>query len=256
MFRIVRTFRSQFSLFFLLLSSVSVSSVCHAEGLPASATPAPVLSAVNAVCSPQIAIDHETSFAGHAFLVAGQPTLLVTAQHIFGPDGGLTRSIPWQAMPAHAHILSCDLITGNTPLHAATALAIPGAIAFDSPVRHDAENRDVAAFTVPENHQAALKIAQTPLHDGDRVWLISDVVDSDTVVHPARFVEQKDGLIFFSYDTNTTNFRATSGAPIVNAQGEVVGINLGRRYDEKRHLRLGMAVSYTVLNNVLKTGMP
>jgi trypsin-like peptidase len=89
--------------------------------------------------------------------------------------------------------------------------------------------RDVAAFQVADAAGAAvLELAATPPAPGDRVYLLAETDEPGSRIFPAVEVATRDRAPYleFQYDDEVT-LKATSGAPILNSDGKVVGINIG-----------------------------
>jgi hypothetical protein len=211
-----------------------------------------VAMAAKAVCRPTLKVDADTYEAGTAFLVSGARPLLLTAQHLFGPDGGLYKPVTWQDMPAHAHVVSCKPIWTGTPVSGETAIAIPGAHGM-SPDDQKGGLNDVAVFrTLPESSLAtSLTLADSPAKVGDEVFLIARALGSDSFIHAARVTDVLNGALLFAYDDPKLQIRATSGAPIVNMRGKVVGLNLGGGYDDEAKTVIGIADDLGVLTKAV-----
>jgi V8-like Glu-specific endopeptidase len=63
--------------------------------------------------------------------------------------------------------------------------------------------------------------------------------DKKEKLHKATVTEASDSILSFEYDDNNLTCNATSGAPIINEKGEVVGVNLG--YKQKDGKLIGIA---------------
>ncbi|MBF5043372.1 trypsin-like peptidase domain-containing protein [Aggregicoccus sp. 17bor-14] len=92
-------------------------------------------------------------------------------------------------------------------------------------------SKDLAAFIAPESAASrVLPLATQNPKVGDDVWLVAEVRGGRSVgthLHRARVVESKRTTLAYTFEDPTLELRATSGAPVVNAKGEVVGVNLG-----------------------------
>jgi len=66
---------------------------------------------------------------------------------------------------------------------------------------------------------------------GERIWLACQPAGSSqaATLYPIRVLEVKEGLMLLGKHEalRMDQLRATSGAPIVNAKGEVVAVNIG-----------------------------
>jgi len=188
----------------------------------------------------------DSVIGGYAFLVEAkeygthQP-LLLTALHVMdemikkkGIDcTGKNENYTGSELPAVITEASFyDLFASNwmmAPLgSAAPMLVLPGARTDDEePVSH----RDIAAFRVkPEDAQdlnPAPLASQAPAV-GDPVWLAARPNDdSDQKTFKAVVVEITPRSLVFKYEDPEEKPKYSSGAPVVNKNGEVLGITVG-----------------------------
>ena len=112
---------------------------------------------------------------------------------------------------------------------------------------------DVAKFQVAAQKTQALSIAQSPANSGSSIWLIPYSVKkvptfiSGTVNNAEQFGE--------GYSYYTLNITATDqqvGSPLLNDQGEVIGILQPSANDKQN---TGYAVSALFANNLRLTGL-
>lgn len=235
----------------VMAAMISVSAPGRASPVEAQ-TAIAVAMATKSVCRPTFKVDAASYQAGTAFLVSRARPLLLTAHHLFGPDGGLAKPVTWQDMPAHAHLVACKPIRAGKPVSGETAIAIPDAHAMDPADQSGAIN-DVAVFrTSPESSVApSLTLALSSPKEGDRVFLIAEAQGSNSSVHPARVLGLQNGALLFAYDDPKLELQATSGAPIVNEDGKVVGLHLGGSYDAEAKTVVGVADDLTVLTKAV-----
>lgn len=219
---------------FCFAAAVAAGSCDAGRAAPAQ-VPAKPLQAQGAVCRPTFAVDGQSLIAGTGFVLeaggAEKRVLLVSAQHLFGPDGGLGAAVPWSEMPRRATGISCAAFKGEAVWAGGPALAIPGARAMgkDVPVL-----RDISAFPLSAASAAQapvrLKLARTGPRPGDDVWVVTQLLGgapSSQLLHHAKVVEAGPRATYYRFDNVKLVIQATSGAPVVNGAGEVVGINLG-----------------------------
>ncbi|RZL84115.1 MAG: serine protease [Sphingomonas sp.] len=235
-----------------ILSSVQTPG--QAAATQASTTQA-VAIAAKSVCRPTFKVDTVSYQAGTAFLLRGARPLLLTAHHLFGPEGGLEKPVTWQDMPAHAQLLTCKPIGGGASVSGQTAVAVPDAHAM-SPDDQSGAINDVAVFRSSSENSSAvyLALSTTPPKEGDTVWLIAEVRGSNSPLHAAHVVGFQNGALVFAYDDSKLDLQATSGAPIVNAKGEVVGLNLGGGYDAEAKTVIGVGDGLAVLTKAVAIG--
>lgn len=177
--------------------------------------------------------------AGSAFAVKrGERTVLVTALHLLGPAGGLKAQVETARLAEVVQSISVrGAFTGEgkPPVAVATKiLAVPGA----HPMGDDAAG-DILVFELAQKTGLdRLQVRDTPKlapgalaaaapSVGDAVWLVAKVRGGDDRAHPAKVVQIDDKWLFYEIHQADLDLAGTNGAPIVNAAGEVVGIQLG-----------------------------
>jgi hypothetical protein len=157
----------------------------------------------------------------------GQPILL-TALHLFGPDGGLARNIPPAELSRVVHTVFLTPIGERGPSGVAR-----GALRKTGPALPedgmDVAN-DVAAFRIPPKSRiTALDLAAGNPGFGEWVWLVGDVVDhvpQSQRLFPARVLAVSDEGARLVFET-AFPMQAFSGAPVVNRNGQVAGLLIG-----------------------------
>ncbi|MEZ6187386.1 MAG: hypothetical protein R3F62_20540 [Planctomycetota bacterium] len=177
--------------------------------------------------------------AGTAFVVRVpglERNVLLTALHLLGPDGGMSRAVPAAEVSAEVEAVSLtDAFTGYGAFEAEEAILIPSAS-----LASNSTPGDVLAFWVARGEGSPLTLAPEAARVGQRVWLSAKLVDgSDTQLHPARVVELAPGTFYYEYLGRGPELQATSGAPVLDGAGEVVGINLGGGVYEGKPFGMG-----------------
>ncbi|WP_227711431.1 hypothetical protein [Novosphingobium ovatum] len=206
---------------------------------------------VAATCRPQFAVDGQAIAAGTAFVLDLTPpprpdnplapraeqVMLVTALHLFGPNGGLPAQILSADLPQHVGLTTCRGAQGQA-WTARRTLAIAGAVPMAMPFR------DVAGFATDAVGVAGaerLRLADRPPAVGDDVWVVAAMTaDGRVRRHAARVIYVGDNALQYVFVDATLQLRASSGAAVVNAAGQVVGLHLGGGVD--RGDLVGMAV--------------
>ena len=111
---------------------------------------------------------------------------------------------------------------------------------------------DVAVFPVSNDNtpKAYLSLARNAPAIGTKVWLVAPQPYGDDEARPmqsATIVAYQNGLVLFAYDDPKVAWQETSGAPIGDATGQVVGLNLGGYYDSDLKTVVGTADDVIVI---------
>jgi hypothetical protein len=171
--------------------------------------------------------------AGTAFplRLAGYPRpVIVTALHLLGPGGGMSRDVPPGEIAKAVKRLRLDdcFAASRTILLESEPLFIPDA----APMGKSGNAGDLAAFWAPmDEHVCCLEMSEAKPLAGESVWLAASLVrgaPKEQRLHRASVLEtDADGLLLYRYENPKLSKQATSGAPIVNQSGQLVAINLG-----------------------------
>ncbi len=179
--------------------------------------------------------------AGTAFAVEHQGQILaLTAFHLFGPPGGLPTQISAAELPGYA--------TGLTARDAWSGAEVgkssgPALLLADAQPMGETAARDLAAFPMvrPDPLQA-IDVAGVSAHKflrpralaaeapavGAKVYVAASLVTGNKPgTLEATVLEVNPDWIFFEYATTELDLTATSGAPLLDEGGEVVGMVLG-----------------------------
>ena len=127
-------------------------------------------------------------------------------------------------MAAHVTRGECTSPMSAKPFVTGPAINIPGAHAMGTP----REFEDIAAFAVI-GHSPGLPLAGADVLPGDAVWLLAKVASGHeigTLLHRA-IVGRSEGFLAYRFDDQTLGPDQTSGGAVINAAGEVVGLNIG-----------------------------
>lgn len=166
--------------------------------------------------------------AGIAFaarLPGSDRPIVLSALHLFGPSGGMARQVAATELPGIWDGLSLsDCVTqrklGSRP---GRALRLDSA----KPYPAVSEVGDVIAY-LPESIDGLkpLKLSEEKPAQGDRVWLMSEVVSGPGLVHAATVEGLDKGFLVYRFDDPSLSIVATSGAPVVNGKQEVVAVHV------------------------------
>jgi len=204
----------------------------------------------NFVLRPEIELTNTQFSAGTAFVLSvfdDANPVIVTALHIFGPNGGLEKDIPTEELKNL--IKQIKLTDAFSDYHCGIVTEV-----LEIKDAKPLTKNDIAAFRISRNCDVtALKMCKNEPKVGDSLWLVASVYDGapkSRRIHKARVVEVENSLIYFEYENNELSLQATSGAPIVNKNNEVVGINLSVQSNENR--LIGIASSSKAFGKLLK----
>jgi hypothetical protein len=168
-------------------------------------------------------------YGGHAFLIEGPGTtrLAVTAYHVAGPELSTppvdeSRVNAWLTNPTDPSVV----------LRVGARYPISGA----RTIGPDGSQDDMAAFHVLDwDEKRAFRLATQLPAVGDTVWVLA-LHQGGTNPHPlsgprrhAARVDISDAEAFVYSYVGSANANSTSGAAVLNRNGEVVGINVGTR---------------------------
>lgn len=176
--------------------------------------------------------------AGSAFVIqlpTSKRPIVITALHLLGPAGGLRQDIA--AKDAPKAVSSVSLVECFNETFKVEIDGKPLAILDAAPLRSQSAAGDILAFwTSADSRLAARPLADRVPGKGEPVWLAAQLVQgaprTRRLHRGVSLGVDKDSDFLFQYDNAGIALRATSGAPVLNAAGEVVAINLGGgRYD-------------------------
>jgi hypothetical protein len=211
-----------------MLALAAGLSACSRGDVPLAGA----IAAQDAICRPELIVDGKSYDAGTAFVVDGVRPLLVRAHHLFGEMGGLPEEVRWQNMPRRATTVRCRQIKGlrgGMLWTTGAALTIAGAHPLSS--TSIAEYRDIAAFPLVGARAGVprLPLAENASAPGSRAWLVAHFRGGDpaALLHRATVIGHEQGAMLYAFDDPRIELQATSGAPVLNAGGKLVGINLG-----------------------------
>jgi len=195
-----------------------------------SAADLPV-NAPDSVCVPTFQLATGSNSAGTGFLLESpnsvSPTVLVTAHHLFGPDGGVAKQISCEELPSFVWAAKCESISHK---YWSVGTGRPSAVKHAKSYVEQGPRRDIAIFLLKPASYPALRLATADPEVDDTVWLVSKVrsgAGPQVLLHMARVDRATPEEVVYFYENSSLNLSGTSGAPIVNKAGLVVGVNYG-----------------------------
>ena len=170
-------------------------------------------------------IDAGTAFA--ATINGSSKTFVLTALHLFGPAGGLAQDMSPSQLPQQWEALK--LRDCNSRIIHDDVGIDPVLLEETQPLPTVSAQGDVAACAVEESgflRFRPLSISSNAPQPGEKVWLVSEVIGSSSLVHSAVVEGIEQGWAVYRFD-QPIELRATSGAPVVDGQGQVVAVHAG-----------------------------
>jgi hypothetical protein len=176
-----------------------------------------------------------TVTSGTAFAVKiGDDVVIITAYHLFGPAGGLAEWIPADAVGAGVTGATLqDIYSGKKVGVAGAAHVVEGARMMDE----NGADADLAVLRVGERsmrdrmEQGGLtpgELAAAGPKKGDAVYVATKPVSGEAPrAIPATVVEVSDTFVFYEFTNGGLDLTATSGAPLLDDAGKVVGLHIG-----------------------------
>ena len=166
-----------------------------------------------------------TAEAGTAFIIKfSGKDYAVSAQHLIGTAGGLSKDYSGSELETEFRQLTINPIySGFRTISSDNHVSIPGAAALTG------VNLTNDLFISPLNAEldsTPFLLADALPKQGERVLLVAKLVDSNEILHAATVLTSDENELIYLFDDESLNLRATSGAPIVNSEVEVVGVNL------------------------------
>jgi S1-C subfamily serine protease len=184
----------------------------------------------------------------HHIFGPGTP-YLITAHHIFGPLGGFSREYRPSELPGLIQRVLAESVDDPT----ASARAAGPLVLDAHPVRGQEASSDVAAIPIEDVNKAGiLRLARACPAAGETVWLLAEVwggAPRTQRLHSATVLSAGRDALLFTYDNTRLDLRATSGAPIIDSRGEVVGINVN--VELRPDALVGIAVPVESIRQVL-----
>lgn len=169
-----------------------------------------------------------TGTASAVRLRPNEPPILLTALHLFGPDGGLERNLA----PAELDQVVYGIFLFPFGSRTHTALA-RGAVRKSGPALRDGDSDmsgDIAAFNLPPKSRVnALNLATANPSVGQWLWVVGDVVTHEPQsqrLFPCRVLHVSDEATFVEFESVFPQGEF-SGAPLINEHREVAGIVIG-----------------------------
>ena len=188
-------------------------------------------------------------------LKGGTQTYILSARHLLGPEGGFPKQTPADKVPEFVQSISIESFTGGHNHYDVTPLLI--ASKRLNPI--GGEPMDDAAIYVNHDTSAlsqavALSTDVPPV--GSTVWVVARVrggVPAGQILQSGK-VKFNTRWIEIQFDTDGIDTAGASGAPALNAAGEVVGVYSG--HSDKNGHRMGFIIPAAQIQSVITAAKP
>ncbi len=185
--------------------------------------------------------------AGTAFIakVPGRDgTLVISSLQLLGPTGGLNTNIlatsvsqQWSGLALQDCLKSESIIdVAIRPITFNKSAPFP-----DTSLHGDIVVCELIASDAFQ--KMALPLSSRSPVVGEHVWLLADVMGSDSFFHPAVISSIEDGWLVYTFDAPTIPLQATNGAPIVDYSGSVIAVNAAGGEDHGKTIGIGTPVA-------------
>jgi hypothetical protein len=173
--------------------------------------------------------------AGTAFLarITGDSQVyILSVHHLLGPDGGFRTLLTHEQVPSFVRGIRIAELFGQSTPYKVKGCFIPSAGNLDDP-RYELlafKTNGVATILAPE-------LAATLPGAGEPVWIIAHVrggVPKGELIHRAHVIPDKSPWLWAQFDNPNIITNGASGAPVLNAAGQIVGIYRGHQDDNGR----------------------
>lgn len=194
------------------------------------------------------------------FAEINEQRVALTAHSLFGPAGGMAAQLAPEDLPkAIKEVRLTEAWTKATISPVSAPVVLVGAHPMDKDAAGDVAMMLIPAGLTSANHtpSAARPLAAANAKLGDTVWVAAPLLDGPEAsarVHEAKVVQVDKSWLIYEYVEPGLNLVATSGAPVLDKEGKVVGINLGGGQDQG-HL-YGSAAPVDAFRSMVTAALP
>ena len=202
---------------------------------------------------PTFLVSNSSWSAGTSFLVHGsdgKSVILVTCHHLFGPAAGLEQQLTPDDIAREVRgAVGLSMQVKKSIVVAPEYLKVSGA----APMSQKGADHDVAIFVVREAEKLnVFELSEKLPAVGDAVYLFARTLGADEPkLFRATIAESTATGLSYTFDDPKIELRGTSGAPVLNEQGQVVAMNLGG--GEQGGKLFGIANPATAIRQVIRS---
>jgi hypothetical protein len=166
--------------------------------------------------------------AGTAFVIewpGRNEPFMVMPDHLFGPDAGLEQQMtPDQIATDVCGAVGLSMQDKQTIIVAGPCVKLPDA----HPLGKEGTDKDLEVFPLkPDQKCDVFELAEKQPQNGSPIYMFARLRgETEPKMIPGKVVRSSDSELVYVFDDDIFNAAGTSGAPIIDSDGKVVGMNV------------------------------